>query len=148
MTFAHWCDNRSTSSDMTRRLVYGGGLIAFLAGKCPRCYAIISGLLTDYLTALVLTLASIITPRWISWDSETVRLGPASTSHGLLIDIFLLSQAAKGSTTLMVSTAAVPLSRTLANTSPTKKIAMATVTSVPCGALSGFSSLLPSSWRA
>ena len=133
---------------MTRPLIYGGGLIAFLAGKCLRCYAIISGLLTDYLTAFVLSLASIITPRWISWDSETVRLGPASTSQGLLIDILLLSQAAVGSTTLMVSTAAVPLSHTLANTFLTKKIAMATVISVQCGALSGFSSLLQSSWRA
>ena len=73
---------------------------------------------------------------------------PASTSQGFLIDISLLSQAAEEFTTLMVSTAVVPLSRTLANTSLTKKIAMATVTSVPCGALSGFSSLLQSSWRA
>ncbi|KAM0800865.1 hypothetical protein BDR22DRAFT_880729 [Usnea florida] len=37
---------------MTRRLVYGGALIGFLA-------------------AFALSLASIIIPRWISWDSET-----------------------------------------------------------------------------
>ncbi|KAF6224700.1 hypothetical protein HO173_012890 [Letharia columbiana] len=49
---------------MTRRLVYGGALIAFLA-------------------ASALTLASIIIPRWISWDSETPSGAKIHYTYGL-----------------------------------------------------------------
>ena len=133
---------------MTRRLLYGGALIAFLAGKCRYCHQVRRDPLTRSLTAFALTLASIIIPRWISWDSETVCLLPLGTSQAPLINVFSLSPAAKRFTTLMVSTADVPLSPTPANTSLTKKTAMATVISVPCGALSVFSYRSQSSWRA
>lgn len=49
---------------MTRRLVYGGALIAFLA-------------------AFALTLTSIIIPRWISWDSETPSGDKIHYTYGL-----------------------------------------------------------------
>lgn len=140
-----WCNNLDTSSNMTRRLVYGGALIAFLAGKCLSCHHVRRDPLTEPLTAFALTLASIIIPRWISWDSETVRLLHFPTSQRPPTDIFHLSPAAQRFTTPTVSTAAVPLSPTPANTFLTKKTAMATVTSVPCGALSDFSHHLQSS---
>ena len=123
---------------MTRRLVYGGALIAFLAGKCLVSLHARRDPLTEPSIAFALTLTSIIIPRWISWDSETVRLLPSQTSPRPLTNIFPLSPAATRFTTPTVSTAAVPLSPTPANTFPTKKTAMATVISAPCGAPSGF----------
>lgn len=137
--FALWCNHLHTSSDMTRRLVYGGALIAFLAGKCLLCPHTLRDQLTEPLTAFALTLASIIIPRWISWDSETVRLLPSHTSQRPLVNILPFSPVATRFTTPTVSTAAVPLSATPANTSPTKKTAMVTAISAPCGAPSVFS---------
>ena len=82
---------------MTRRLVYGGALIAFLAGKCLPCYHARPISHTKSLTACALTLTSIIVPRWISWDSETVRLSPSSSSQQPLTDSSLSAQRAADS---------------------------------------------------
>ncbi|KAF2231760.1 hypothetical protein EV356DRAFT_283857 [Viridothelium virens] len=49
---------------MTRRLVYSAGFWVFLA-------------------ATALTIASIIEPRWISWDRKTTRGDPIHDSYGL-----------------------------------------------------------------
>ncbi|MCJ1362865.1 hypothetical protein MMC16_001971 [Acarospora aff. strigata] len=49
---------------MTRRVVYSAALVAFLA-------------------ATAMTLTSIIIPRWISWDSETVSGVPIHYTYGL-----------------------------------------------------------------
>ena len=62
---------------MTRRFVYGAALVAFLAGICDSRVPIaqkLDSLTTPLTTACAMTLTSIIVPRWISWDSETVRL--------------------------------------------------------------------------
>ena len=130
----------TTSSDMTRRLVYAGALIAFLAGKCLLSSCDAKKLFTELWTASALTLASIIIPRWISWDSETVMPSYLSLPlTGLLLTSSRYSPAAKRFTIPTVFTNAVPLLPAPAKSSLTKRTAMATVISAPCGAPSVFS---------
>lgn len=56
---------------MTRKFVYGAALVAFLAGMRLLSELRIRKMLT-MLAATAMTLTSIIIPRWISWNSETV----------------------------------------------------------------------------
>lgn len=57
---------------MTRRVIYSVALLVFLAGwYTATSYPLFHYLLTA-VTASALTLTSIVLPRWISWDSQTV----------------------------------------------------------------------------
>ena len=58
---------------MTRKIVYSVALVSTLAGKSDASQYMVSLKLTLTATATVMTLTSIIIPRWISWNSETVR---------------------------------------------------------------------------
>ena len=82
---------------MTRRLVYGGALVAFLGGKCLDSQHARRDLFTDLLIAFALSLASILIPRWISWDSETVRplSSPIPSLKGPSLTPSLLAQRRK-----------------------------------------------------
>lgn len=90
-----------------------------------------------------MTLASIVKPRWISWDSETVpkaQLPPSSPFVRITDVLFPLpnSRAANIYITPTVYTVDAPPSPAPAITSPARKIAIMIAISAPCGGRSGF----------
>ena len=57
---------------MTRKSVYTGALAAFLAGQSDQPLIIVERADFSFFAATAMTLASVIIPRWISWDLSSV----------------------------------------------------------------------------